>query len=196
MRIGGCTANCRWPPPHFSACAKPKHAHSTCQVGHLLPGEDFQARRERPGMNVGKPRQEFQPTLGRHLVVRRHSCSVHQIVHVLRQDLVMVSEALPPAVTVHERLPHPPDRTPAVSLPHGSGADVGLMLTEIVQGRRDKRDVRQLEDIDVRHPITAHAQMVAPLPHARGLHVSRAQHSRWGLCCARTSSSCIHHGPR
>ena len=40
-----------------------------------------------------------------------------------------------------------------------SGADVGLMLTKIVQGRRDKRDVRQMEDIDVRHPITAHAQI-------------------------------------
>ena len=71
----------------------------------------------------------------------------------------MVSEQVAPAVTVDEHLLHPPVLTNAVSLPHGLGADVGLMLTEIVQGRRDKRDVRQLEDIDVRHPITAHAQM-------------------------------------
>jgi len=34
-----------------------------------------------------------------------------------------------------------------------------LMLTGIVQGPRDKPDVRQLADIDVRHPITARAQI-------------------------------------
>ena len=110
-------------------------------------------------MDAGKPHQELHCNGGRHLVMRWQSCTVNHVGHILRQKLIMVSEQVCQTVTVDERLLDHEGIVRGGSLSQGLGPNVGLMLTEIVQGRGDKCDVRQMENIDVGHPIAAQPQM-------------------------------------